>query len=256
MSILLETRSLTYLYRVRSGETARGLRSLNLNVKRGEVVGLLGSNGAGKSTAFELIAGERRPQQGDVYLEGIRCGSLPLWKRARLGLAYLSQKPSIFERMTVIDNIATALNEVKKIDPKRVQDIQQIVLDVGLEQRANQRAQALSGGERQRLAIARLMAMAPKVFLLDEPFTALDPCALDAMRTIIFMLKEKGVGILLTDHRAEYTFSLCDRVYLLSEGEILTSGSPDEVCKHPTVQATYLGSNHLSFFPSNLLNRS
>lgn len=239
---LLETRGLSYLYRTRTGRETRGLIELNLKVSRGEIVGLLGPNGAGKSTAFELISGERRPQRGEVFLEGSPLGTLPLWRRARRGLAYLSQRPALFEALSVRENLLMALSWSHLTDLERRSRADELLFELDLMARAGQRAASLSGGERQRLALARLLAMSPTIFLLDEPFTALDPRALDAMRELIFMLKERGAGVLITDHRAEQTFSICDRVYILHEGELITSGTPSEVCEHEAVRATYLGS--------------
>jgi len=246
---LLLVRGLSYLYRAQKGSGARGLRALSLEVRPGEVVGLLGPNGAGKSTAFELISGERRPQSGEVYLKGVRLGRLPLWRRARLGLAYLSQRPALFERLTVRENITLAMSWSVHSEEERQRLANQLLMELALSSQASQRAELLSGGERQRLALARLLATRPSLFLLDEPFAALDPRALDAMRELIFMLKERGVGVLITDHRATQTLSICDRVYILYEGELITTGTPSEVLHHPTAKAVYLGDS-LSALPS------
>ena len=239
--ILLRAHGLSYLYKAQRGSGARGLRALDLEVRAGEVVGLLGPNGAGKSTAFELISGERLPQSGEVYLKGTRLGRLPLWRRARLGLAYLSQRPALFERLTVLENVMLAMSWSVESGEERQRYARQLLTELELFSRASQRAELLSGGERQRLALARLLATRPSLFLLDEPFTALDPRSLDAMRGLIFMLKERGAGVLITDHRATQTLSICDRVYILYEGELVTTGTPSEVLHHPTAQATYLG---------------
>jgi len=240
-SPLLEVCALSYRYRsgLRRGE--RGLKELDLRVERGEIVGLLGPNGAGKSTAFELISGALRPQAGQVKLKGEALKDSALWERARAGLAYLSQRPALFEPLSALENVSAALQRAALSPADRERRAYELLTQVSLEARAAQRADQLSGGERQRLAIARLMALDPVVMLLDEPFTALDPLALEAMRALIFMLKERGVGLLITDHRAEQTISLCDRVYVLYEGEVIASGSPHEVRQHAAVRSVYLG---------------
>lgn len=230
----LEARDLRYLYP--RGE--RGLRGLTLSVSPGEIVGLIGPNGAGKSTAFELIAGGLRPQRGAVLIAGEEVTRLPLWRRARRGLGYVSQGGALFEGLTCLDDLRCAAWEA----PQGPEAAAREALErLGLSHLAQQRVAALSGGERKRLALARLIAQRARLALLDEPFAALDPLALAAIRAALFVLRELGVGVLLTDHQAPLALSLCDRVAVLFEGALIAEGAPDAVSRDPRAQELYFG---------------
>ena len=230
----LEARALRHIY----AGSARGLHGLNLRVGRGEVVGLIGPNGAGKSTAFELLAGGLRPQEGGVWLAGEEVTRLPLWRRARRGLGYVSQRGALFEGLTCLDDLRCAAWRAGEGAEREARGALELL---GLGALAARRVSTLSGGERRRLSLARLIAQGSRVALLDEPFAALDPLALAAIREALFVIRDLGVGVLLTDHQAPLALSLCDRVTVLYEGAALAEGTPGEVLQDPRAQTLYFG---------------
>ncbi len=209
------------------------VHDLSIRVAPGEVVGLLGPNGAGKTTAFRMLAGLLRPHAGRVELGGADVTRWPLWRRARAGMGYLPQRPTVFRRLSVADNIGVATD-----DPSRRAALLE---DFGLNDVASHRGATLSGGERRRVEIARALAAEPSVLLVDEPFAALDPKAASAVAERLRYLASVGVGVLLTDHDARQTLVACDRVYIVDSGVLLSSGTPDEVAADPRVRSAYLG---------------
>ncbi len=211
------------------------LHDLSLRVEPGEVVGLLGPNGAGKTTTFRILAGLLRADAGEVRLDGVELGRKPLWRRARLGLGYLPQRPTVFRRLTVAENVAAALEDPR--DPR----LHALLESFGLAALADARGAELSGGERRRVEIARALARRPRVLLVDEPFAALDPKTASSVAGHLRRLAEEGVGVLLTDHDARQTLVAADRVYILDRGVLLLEGAPGEVAADPRAHAAYLG---------------
>lgn len=214
------------------------VRDVSLEVAAGEVVGLLGPNGAGKTTVFRLLTGVERADAGEVWLGEQRIDALPLDARARAGLGYLPQEDSLFRDLSVVDNVRVAL----AVSGKRG-DVTALLERVGIEKLAGRRTEALSGGERRRLAIARLLAIEPRVLLLDEPFAGIDPIAIAGLQALIRDLTRDGVAVLLTDHAVRETLHTCDRAILLDGGEICVVGTPKEVASHPHARARYLGAD-------------
>ncbi len=209
------------------------VHDLSLRVDRGEVVGLLGPNGAGKTTTFRMLAGLLRPQRGRVYLGGVDVTRRPLWRRARAGLGYLPQRPTVFRRLSVADNLAVATGDARRAS--------ELLERFGLAHLASDRGATLSGGERRRVELARAFAAEPAVLLVDEPFAALDPKASSDVADHLRQLADAGVGILLTDHDARQTLVACDRVYIVDRGVLLLEGTPMEVAADSRVRNTYLG---------------
>lgn len=215
---------------------------VSIDVAQGEIVGLLGPNGAGKTTTFYIIVGIIRPDRGSVYLDSQNITTLPMHKRALAGLGYLPQEPSVFKKLTVEENILI-LWEMRPDIPRNEYPsrLTAVLEEFGLENLRHQRAYQLSGGERRRLEIARAIALTPSFILLDEPFTGIDPIAIDSIQEIIRLLKKKGLGILITDHNVRDTLSITDRAYILHQGKILTSGRSDEIAQNPEARKFYLG---------------
>ncbi|NOZ85439.1 MAG: LPS export ABC transporter ATP-binding protein [Deltaproteobacteria bacterium] len=219
------------------------VRGVDLSVRSGETVGLLGPNGAGKTTCFYMTAGFLKPDQGSVHLDGRDITSVPMHKRAMMGLIYLPQEPSVFRRMTVRQNIITAL-ELRHVSKTEQNGLARTLLnEFGLSSLASQRADTLSGGERRKVEIARALATKPIFILLDEPFSGLDPLAVEDLKEVIAGLKQKGMGILLTDHNVWEALPLCDRASILNEGEVLVSGEPEELAQSREARSAYLGQN-------------
>ena len=217
------------------------LQGVGVEVRSGETVGLLGPNGAGKTTTFYVIAGLLRPEGGHVGLDGHDIGGLPLYRRARLGISYLPQEPSIFRKLTVRDNLRAVL-EIKGLSESAIEDeIERLLSEFNLGDFADREGLRLSGGERRRTEIARSIAAGPDFMLFDEPFTGIDPIAIIELKRMLGYLKEKGLGILITDHNVRETLSITDRAYIISEGKILFEGPPGELVAEPRVRATYLG---------------
>jgi lipopolysaccharide export system ATP-binding protein len=233
---ILEAQSLTKVYGKRTV-----VSDVSLSVQKGQVVGLLGPNGAGKTTCFYMIVGLVFPQMGKIQLNGKDITQLPLHERAKLGVAYLPQENSLFRKLSVYDNIAMAL-EVKY---PRSEDVHNRTLELlqrfGLERVAESQAAALSGGEKRRCEIARCMALEPSFVLLDEPFAGIDPIAVSEIQDFIKELKSQGIGVLITDHNVRETLGTCDRGYLMKEGQIFFSGSPEEIIHNEEAKRFYLG---------------
>ena len=219
------------------------VRQVGLTLSPGEVVGLLGPNGAGKTTIFRMLSGALRPSQGTVTLGGKEITSWPLFRRARLGLIYLPQEVSVFRRLTVSQNIELVLETVEPDKAARKVRLAALLSELGLEDRAAQRAGALSGGERRRLEITRALVLEPSFMLLDEPLAGVDPLAVEDIQKIIGELKTRGIGIMITDHNVRETLSVCDRAYILHDGCVLKAGSPEEIVDDALVRETYLGEN-------------
>ncbi|MFW5819575.1 MAG: LPS export ABC transporter ATP-binding protein, partial [Desulfovermiculus sp.] len=205
------------------------VKGVDLRLNQGEVVGLLGPNGAGKTTTFYMLVGIVRPNAGRIFVDQVEITAWPLHKRARFGLSYLPQESSVFTRLTVRENLQIIL-EFTGLSRKEQKDKMAFLLsELGIEKLKNQKATHLSGGERRRLEIARALIRNPDFILLDEPFAGIDPLAVDDIQQIIVALKEKGIGILISDHNVRETMSICDRVYLVYDGEIILEGSPAEI---------------------------
>jgi len=219
------------------------VKGVSINVKQGEIVGLLGPNGAGKTTSFYMIVGLIKPNSGKVMLDDEDITFLPMYRRAKLGIGYLPQESSVFRKLSIEDNIKSVL-EMSKFTKKEQAERLELVLDeFGLQKIRKSLGIQLSGGERRRTEIARALAINPKFILLDEPFAGVDPIAVEDIQRIVAALKQKNIGILITDHNVHETLSITDRAYLLYEGKILESGSAEELASNPEVRAKYLGEN-------------
>ncbi|HAZ21856.1 MAG TPA: LPS export ABC transporter ATP-binding protein [Firmicutes bacterium] len=214
---------------------------VSLTVDKGEVVGLLGPNGAGKTTTFYMIVGLVKAEAGAVSVDGHDVSHMPIHQRANYGLGYLPQEPSIFRRMSVQDNIMAVLEMKGLPKDKRHERLEELLQDLGLGHLRNQRGSTLSGGERRRAEIARALAADPKYILLDEPFTGVDPIAVSDIQDIVYHLKEKGFGILITDHSVRETLAITDRAYIIFGGKILVSGTAEEIAMDETARKFYLG---------------
>jgi lipopolysaccharide export system ATP-binding protein len=219
------------------------VNEVNLEVRRGEVVGLLGPNGAGKTTTFYLIVGLISPEKGQVKLCGAEIESLPMYQRARMGISYLPQEPSVFRKLTVLDNLRCIAETLNVSPEKREEIISGLLEEFGIEHLGNQGAYALSGGERRRLEIARSLVLTPQFILLDEPFAGIDPLAVLDIQRIIERLKERGIGILITDHNVRDTLNITDRAYIINDGKILREGTPEQLADDSEVKRIYLGEN-------------
>ena len=217
---------------------------VNLHISQGEVVGLLGPNGAGKTTTFYIATGLEKPNQGKIWLDDIEISQLPMHKRARLGIGYLAQEPSIFRNLTVAENILLVLEQTK-VPPKQWSDrLNQLLQEFRLEKVANSLGISVSGGERRRTELARALAAGvdgPKFLFLDEPFAGVDPIAVSEIQQMIAKLRSKNMGILITDHNVRETLAITDRGYIMRDGEILASGSTEELYNNPLVRKYYLG---------------
>ena len=233
---MLSTHSLFKTYYARSV-----VCDVTLQVQKGEIVGLLGPNGAGKTTIFYIIAGLLQPDRGDVCLDGLPLTRLPMHRRARLGIGYLPQEPSIFRRMSVGDNLWALLETRPYSHAERLRHMEILLDEFGLMTLRHLQGHALSGGERRRVELARLLATTPRFILLDEPFTGIDPIMVREIQRLICHLKSKGLGILITDHRVRETLEITDRAYVIHAGCILRSGTPQELVESPEVKKIYLG---------------
>jgi lipopolysaccharide export system ATP-binding protein len=217
------------------------VKGVSINVNQGEIVGLLGPNGAGKTTSFYMIVGLIKPNAGKVLLEGEDITKLPMYKRAQKGIGYLPQESSVFRKLSIEDNIKSVL-EMSSITKQEQNERLEAVLDeFGLQKIRKSLGIQLSGGERRRTEIARALAINPKFILLDEPFAGVDPIAVEDIQRIVAKLKEKNIGILITDHNVHETLSITDRAYLLYEGRILESGTAEDLASNPEVRQKYLG---------------
>ncbi len=233
---LLETRGLTKSYNGR-----KVVDNVDISVKKGEVVGLLGPNGAGKTTTFYMIVGLLRPDKGSIIFDNQDITKLPMHKRARRGVGYLSQEPSIFRNLTVEENIMAILETLGLSRPQRKRRLRQLLDELNIGYLAKSKAYILSGGERRRLEITRALVTNPTFILLDEPFSGVDPIAVFEVQQIIADLKAKGLGILLTDHSVRETLSITDRSYIMAEGKILISGTAEKLISDPQARKIYLG---------------
>ncbi len=219
----------------------RVVSDVSLQVRRGEVVGLLGPNGAGKSTTFHMIVGLLRPNAGVIRLDGRDITSDPVFRRARLGLGYLAQEPSIFRRLTVRENVLAVLETMHLSRSDREERLAQLLDDLNLTHLADRQAHKLSGGERRRVEITRALARQPSFMLLDEPFVGIDPIAVEEIQTIIQRLRGRGLGVLITDHNVRVTLNTTDRSYIMFDGKIQLTGSPQELADNPLARQYYLG---------------
>ena len=217
--------------------------ALGVEVKQGEIVGLLGPNGAGKTTSFYMIVGLVRPDSGKVYLDEMEITSMPMYRRAELGIGYLPQEVSVFRKLSVEDNILAILEMTKLSKVERLERLEQLIEEFGLGHVRKTLGNRLSGGEKRRTEIARALATNPKFVLLDEPFAGVDPIAVEDIQTIVSELKQRNIGVLITDHNVQETLSITDRAYLLYEGQVLFSGKPEELAANERVRSVYLGQN-------------
>ena len=217
------------------------VRDINLDVRQGEVVGVLGPNGAGKTTTFYMLAGIVPPTRGQVLVDGQDITRWPLHRRARAGMSYLPQESSVFRKLTVRQNLQLILeySGFSRDEQKRTAD--RLLDELGITRLADQLAAYLSGGERRRLEIARALIQDPKFILLDEPFAGIDPLAVDDIQAIIEGLRNKGIGVLISDHNVRETLQICDRAYLVYDGQIILNGSPEEIVADPAARRVYLG---------------
>jgi lipopolysaccharide export system ATP-binding protein len=226
---------------VKSYGRRRVVDGVSLHVEQGEVVGLLGANGAGKTTTFYMLIGLEDTDQGKVRLGERDITKLPMYLRARLGLGYLPQEPSIFRKMTAANNVLAILETMKLRKRERYQRLEELLDEFGLQHVRNTRGDALSGGERRRTEIARALATEPQFILLDEPFAGIDPKAIDELQRMILYLRDRGIGILITDHNVRETLGVTDRAYIMADGKIFRSGAPQELTEDAEVRRLYLG---------------
>jgi lipopolysaccharide export system ATP-binding protein len=217
------------------------VRNVSVNVRRGEAVGLLGPNGAGKTTTFYMIVGLVKPETGSITLDGADITSLPMYRRARLGIGYLPQEASVFRGLNVEQNVMAALEVVEPKPDRREQMLDELLNEFGIGHLRRTPALALSGGERRRCEIARALASQPGYILLDEPLAGIDPIAVGEIRDLVSHLKHRGIGVLITDHNVRETLQITDRAYIMHDGEVLMEGRPNEVVEHEDVRRVYLG---------------
>jgi len=236
--LTLRSENLLKVYRGRAV-----VNDVSVQVQQGEIVGLLGPNGAGKTTSFYQIVGLIPPDSGKIYLGDQEITELPMYKRAQLGVGYLPQEASIFRQLTVEDNIATVLEMTDLSKAEQKTRLEMLLSEFGLNRVRSSMGNVLSGGERRRTEIARALATNPKFILLDEPFAGIDPIAVEDIQRIVIKLKEKNIGVLITDHNVQETLSITDRAYLLFEGKILKQGSAEELASDEQVRRVYLGQN-------------
>ena len=216
------------------------VNNVSFSVKQGEIVGLLGPNGAGKTTSFYMTTGLVLPNEGHIYIGGQDVTKLPVYKRARLGIGYLAQEASVFRKMSVEDNIASVLEMTDKPRSYQKEKLESLISEFHLEKVRKNLGDHLSGGERRRTEIARCLAIDPKFIMLDEPFAGVDPIAVEDIQYIVWKLKQRNIGVLITDHNVEETLCITDRAYMLFEGQILFKGRPDELAANPIVKEKYL----------------
>lgn len=219
------------------------VNDVSINFTQGEIVGLLGPNGAGKTTSFYMIVGLIKPYAGKIFLNEQEITDLPMYKRAQLGLAYLPQEASVFRHLTVEDNIKAILEFSGKSKAEQRDQLESLISEFNIQKVRKNKGNNLSGGERRRVEIARCLASDPKFILLDEPFAGVDPIAVEDIQSIVAKLKDKNIGIVITDHNVHETLSITDRAYLLYEGRVLKSGTAEELASDPMVKKVYLGSN-------------
>jgi lipopolysaccharide export system ATP-binding protein len=233
---LLVTEKLVKEYRHR-----RVVNGVSISVAAGEIVGLLGPNGAGKTTTFNMVVGVIRPDEGEVRFKGQEIAKLPMHRRARLGIGYLTQEPSIFRKLTVEQNILAILETCKMKRQERAVRLKYLLDELDLARLAKSKAYTLSGGEKRRLEITRALVTSPKLLLLDEPFSGIDPIAVYEVQKIVRRLRDRGLGILITDHNVRETLKLVDRAYLIHRGEVVYEGAADQLVNDPKAREIYLG---------------
>jgi lipopolysaccharide export system ATP-binding protein len=234
--MILRTEDLVKRYRNRTV-----VNHVSIHVKQGEIVGLLGPNGAGKTTTFYMTVGLVTPNQGKIFLEDMDITQFPVYKRARKGIGYLAQEASVFRKMSVEDNIRAVLEMTNETEAYQKEKLESLISEFGLQKVRKNLGDQLSGGERRRVEIARCLAINPKFIMLDEPFAGIDPIAVQDIQQIVGKLKDKNIGILITDHNVHETLSITDRAYLLFEGKVLYQGTAEELAENPVVREKYLG---------------
>ena len=233
---VLRTEALVKIFKKRSV-----VNGVSIKISQGQIVGLLGPNGAGKTTTFRMVVGLLSPKKGDVYLDDKKITKLPMYKRARLGINYLPQEPSIFQKMTVENNIKSILQVMKYKRKERKEKLEEILEELGVAHIRKSIAYTLSGGERRRVEIARALVTNPRFILLDEPFAGIDPIAVEDIQNIVAGLKQKGLGILITDHNVRETLAITDMAYIMADGIILTEGDSEFLANDPEARKIYLG---------------
>ena len=238
--MILRTENLVKTYGRRTVEN-----HVSINVTLGEIVGLLGPNGAGKSTTFYMTVGLITPNEGEIFLDDLNITKFPVYKRAQNGIGYLAQEPSVFRKLSVEDNIKAVLQMTPLSRTEQKDKLESLIAEFRLQKVRKNLGDQLSGGERRRTEIARCLAINPKFIMLDEPFAGVDPIAVEDIQSIVYKLKEKNIGILITDHNAPETLSITDRAYLLFEGKILFQGTSEELADNPVVREKYLGRNFI-----------
>jgi lipopolysaccharide export system ATP-binding protein len=236
MAQVLRTENLVKSYRGR-----RVVDGVSIEVGQGEIVGLLGQNGAGKTTTFYMIMGLVRPEGGRILMDGTQVTDFPMHIRARMGLGFLSQEPSVFRKLTVEDNIKAILETLSIGADEIPRRLESLMNELGISHLRKSKAYTLSGGERRRLEIARALVTRPSFMLLDEPFSGIDPIAVQDIQSIVADLKDKGLGLLITDHNVRETLAITDRSYIMSEGKILVHGKPEDLANDPIAREAYLG---------------
>lgn len=235
--MVLRAKHLVKIYKGR-----RVVNDISVEVSQGEIVGLLGPNGAGKTTSFYMIVGLIQPNEGKIFLENDDITSLPMYRRAKLGIGYLAQEASVFRKLSVEENIMAVLEMTKMPKQERMEKVESLLEEFSLTHVRKNLGMVLSGGERRRTEIARALAVDPKFVLLDEPFAGVDPIAVEEIQTIVAKLKTKNIGILITDHNVNETLSITDRAYLMFEGKLLKAGTAEELAADEQVRKVYLGS--------------
>lgn len=238
--MVLRTDNLVKRYRQRTV-----VNHVSINVRQGEIVGLLGPNGAGKTTTFYMTTGLVVSNEGRIFLNDLDITKYPVYKRAQAGIGYLAQEASVFRKMTVEDNIRSVLELTKTSAEYQKQKLEELIEDFNLQKVRRNLGDRLSGGERRRTEIARCLAISPKFIMLDEPFAGVDPIAVEEIQSVVYRLREKDIGILITDHNAPETLSITDRAYLLFEGKILFQGTSEDLSENPVVRDKYLGHNFI-----------
>jgi len=236
VSSVLRTEGLVKYYRGR-----KVVDGVSLALERGEIVGLLGQNGAGKTTTFFMIMGLVRPEGGRILLDDVDVTELPMYRRARLGIGYLSQEPSVFRKLSVEDNLKAILETLDIGDEEKEERLENLLDELGISHLRRSAAYTLSGGERRRVEIARALVTDPSFMLLDEPFSGIDPIVVNDIQTIVTRLRGRGLGLLITDHNVRETLSITDRSYIMADGRILVAGRPDELARNALARQAYLG---------------
>lgn len=244
---MLELKSLCKSYGGR-----RVVDGVSLFIGSGEIVGLLGKNGAGKTTTFRMVMGIVRPESGEIWFDGCDVTGLPMFERARMGLGYLPQEHSVFVGLSVKANILAVLETRGVGRDERHRRADELLREFGIEHLARKRAGTLSGGEKRRLEIARALAVRPKMLLLDEPFTGIDPIAISEIKEMVVGLTERGIGVFVTDHNVRDTLTITDRAYILEDGQVLASGSPEELVESVDVRRMYLGESFAASFAEEI----